>query len=413
VLSRATLLKGLAVLTAATIAVPAAATAPANAGQRITPESFGVHSFTTDPGVPAGALRMNCWPTWRMMEPTKGDRTWGAMDATLNKVRSWGVSDVMFVFCGTPRWAAGPVADPSKELKPPLFGKGSTAAPKNMAFFRSFVTAFVKRYSATIDHYQAWNEITSPQFYQGTAGQMATMTKILSEVVRQYDPTATVVGGSIQTHVATWYRSMGRSYMKALRAIGWPIDAFAGHFYPLAKGGPAERNVQIKRFVKDLRKQKKPSRVQMWDTEANFYTSVPGNPPAGRLKGKKAATFLARNYLDSWALGLRRSYWYLWSSRYEAFAGIQMRKGDIATRTYRTLAGWTIGSTFKKCRTKGNLVKCSFTGGPGKATIAYTTSGKAALKVSGKKRACPVSGSKCKKAKRGKVTVTTLPVRIA
>ena len=136
----------------------------------------------------------------------------------------------------------------------------------------------------------------------------------------------------------------------------------------------------------------------MWDTEANF-TSVPGNPPAGRLKGKKAATFLARNYLDSWALGLRRSYWYLWSSRYEAFAGIQMRRGDIATKTARWPAGRSVPPS--EVPHQGQSGEVQFHRRAGKATIAYTTSGKAALKVSGEAR-LPVSGSKCKKAKRGR-----------
>lgn len=383
---------------------------PASAAQKITPNSFGIHAFTTDPQVPTGTIRMNCWPSWRQIEPTRGNRHWAIMDATLRRVESWGVRDVLFVFCGTPAWAAGSVKDPSKELPGPTFGPKSTAAPKNMADWRSFVTAFVRRYAGRIDSYQAWNEMTSPQFYQGTPRQMAIMTGILNDVVAAHDPSALVVSASVQTHVLSWYRTTARKYLKALKARGWPVDAAAGHFYPLAKGGPNERRKQVAMFTKDLKKYKAPRRVQKWDTEANFWTSVPGNPRAGRVKGKKAAAFVARNYLDSWDLGLRRSYWYMWSDKYEVFPGVQLRAGDPGTRAYRTLGSWTTGAKFKRC-TGGKLVKCGFTRAGKKFTVAFTTKGKATYRFKGKKPVCPVTGAKCKKQKK-KTTVRTLPVRI-
>lgn len=381
--------------------------ATAQAGQKITEESFGIHSFSTDPQVPSGSIRMNCWPTWRAVQPAKGTYNWEAFDSVIRQVESWGFDDVMYVFCGTPQWAASPVSRPQDEVQ----GPGSTSAPKQMSYFKDYATAVVKRYGSRIDHYQAWNEITSPQFYQGTAKQMAKMTQILSKVVKQHDRTATVVSGSVQTHYDSYYKPMAPPYFRALKAKGWPVDVVAGHFYPALKGGPDARVQRIEMFKKDLKKAKKPGRVKEWDTEANFWTSVAGSPPDGPVKGRKAATFLARNYLDTWRTGLQRSYWYMWSADWQQFPGVQLRVGDPATKAYNRLGSWTIGSKFKKCTTKSNLVECSFKKGSSSFSIAFTTSGKASMKVSGTKSVCPVYGGGCVDSK-GKVTVSTLPIKV-
>lgn len=384
---------------------------PASTGQatqRIMPQTFGIHSFSTDPGVPAGSIRMNCWPTWRHIEPKQNKYHWGIMDAALNRVRAWGFSDVLFVFCGTPQWAAAPVPYPQHELSEPGFGPGSTGAPARISDWRDFVTAVVRRYRGRIDHYQVWNEVTSQQFYQGSTRRMATMTKVLYDVVATHDPAATVVAGSLQTHA--FYRSKGRHYLKALRARGWPVDAVAGSFYPPLKGGPNAQRQQIARFTADLRRYDLPRRVEQWQTESNFWTGVPGNPPEGRVRGARAAMFLARNYLDTWAAGLSRSYWYMWSNRYEKFPGVQLRASDPATRAYRTLARWTVGSRFVSCTPKRTVVRCRFRA-ERRFTIAYTVRGKATLAVAGRKKVCPVTGSRCRVV-RNKVTVGRLPVRI-
>ncbi len=403
--SRRTLLSGFAaVLSALALVLPTAGAA--QAGQKITPESFGIHSFSTDPQVPAGSIRMSCWPTWRAVQPAKGVFDWEPMDSVLRQVESWGFDDLLYVFCGTPEWAGSAVKRPQDEV----FGPKSTSAPTKMSYYRDYAKGVVKRYGNKIDHYQVWNEITSPQFYQGTAKQMAKMTEILWKVVNQYDPSGTVVSGSVQTHYDSYYQPMAPPYFKALRSKGWPVDVVAGHFYPALKGGPDARLQRIEMFQNDLRKAKKPSRVKEWDTEANFWTSVAGRPPQGPVKGKKAATFLARNYLDTWRTGLKRSYWYMWSADWQQFPGVQLRVGDPATTAYNRLGDWTIGSKFKKCKTQGNLVNCSFKKGAA-FTIAFTTSGKASLKISGKKSVCPVYGGGCVQGS-GKVTVGTLPIKV-
>lgn len=397
---------GVALVAAATLI--AGGSTAAEAGTKIRPETFGIHSNVQKPGVSAGAFRLACTPLWRDIQTGRSTFRWAKFDRIVTRAQWWGYSDIMYTFCGTPTWAGSPVRRPSNEI----FGPRSTSAPANMAYYRDYVTAVVKRYKGRITAYQAWNEITSPQFFQGTAKQMAQMTKILNEVVAKYDPSATVIAGSVQTHYDSYYRPMAPPYFKQLKKLGWPVDVVAGHFYPAGKGGPDTRMQRIAMFQKDLRKYKKPSRVKMWDTEANFWTSVPSKGIKGKVRGKKAATFLARNYIDTWRTGLQRSYWYIWTVGAQDlnFPGVQLRTGDPATAAYNRLAAWTVGSRFSRCKEKGTLVRCTFRKGKS-FEIAFTTKGKKKVTFKGSKPVTPVYGGGTVTARK-KTTVTTLPVRI-
>ena len=394
------------------------APAVAQAGQKITKEAFGMHSFSQEPFIgesdrPLGSLRMNMWPNWRQLNPAKGQYNWAVMDGTVAQAKSWGYSDLLYVFGNTPQWAGkNPVKDPSRELEP-----GNAAPPAKMTYFKNFATKMVKNYGDDIDSWQVWNEITSPQFWQGSAKQMAKMTKILNQVVNKYDKGGIVVSGSVQTHRMDYYNAIAPQYFKELKALGWPVDVAAGHFYPTLYGGPDKRIAQIKMFQRDVKAAKMPKRVDMWDTEANFWTTVgafKGNPPMGRVKGTKAATWVARNYLDTWRTGLKRSYWYMWTvgSQDLAFPGIQMRTDTPWSRVaYSNMYDWTVGAKYKGDTTKGNLVECKFTKGGKSFVIAFTTGGKATAKFSGTKSVTPVYKGGTVTAK-GSTTVGTMPVKI-
>lgn len=391
---------------AAALAAPTVA--PAQAGPRITPQSFGIHSFSSAPQVPAGSIRIPCAPGWRQIQPSRGTFRWAAMDAAIGRAESWGFRDLTFAFCGTPRWAGQWVADPGAEI----FGAGSTAAPRRIADWRRFVTAVVRRYAGRIDHYQAWNEMTSAQFFQGSPARLARMTAVLYRVVHRHGRGANVLAASVQTHRRDWFAARGRPYFSALRARGWPVDVVTGHFYPAGRGGPNQRLAQIRGFRAELRRAQTPRRVAIWDTEANYLTSVPGANPAGRVRGARAATYVARTYLDSWRSGVRRGYWYLWADRYQPFPGVQLRANDPATTAYRTLAAWTVGSRLRSCRQRGELVRCRFTGRGSPFLIAFTTSGAARIRVPSTRTHCSVTGAPCR-AVRGSVRISTVPARLS
>jgi hypothetical protein len=393
---------------AVAIAVSGALAPAAQAGKKVKPGLLSLHSFHQKPGVPTGSLRLNCTPLWRDVEVKKGVYNWSEFDQIVERDRnSWGVSDLMYVPCGTPEWAAGKVKAASSEV----FGPKSSAPPKKMSYFKNYMKAVVKRYSGKIAYYQAWNEVTSPQFFQGSPKKMAKMTKVLKDVVKKFDKNAKVVSGSVQTHDSK-YDAFAPAYFRALKKQKWPIHALAAHFYTPGKGGPDQRMKQIQMVKKDLSQVGMPKKVKLWDTESNYNVGYidSGTPnPEGRIRGNKAATYTARTFLDGLRLGVQRNYFYLWTTEYAEFSGVQLRAGDPSTAAWQTLYGWIVGAKYKGCDTKGKLVKCDFKKQGSNFQIAFTTKKKAKMKTKGKE-VCPVYGGSCTSSK--KTTIKKMPVRI-
>lgn len=391
--------------------------AEAKSVKKIKPYVLGMHSDNSDPMVTSGSLR-TFTPLWSQIQPSRGTFDWTEMDKRIDQIRSWGYKDILFVFVGTPQWAAGPVRDPGSES----FGPGSTSAPTSMSDWKTFVTAVAKRYKGKIKNYQIWNEITSPNFYQGTPNQMAKMTKIAYKAIRSADSKARVISASVQTHKGRQYAydNVAKPYFKKLQSMNWPVTHVSGHFYPLPtspgkwnSAGPDERLRQIDMFKKTMKQYRLPSSKEIWDTESNFAVGQPTDPgePDGRITGNKAATWVARNYLDTWRSGLTRSYWYAWTTEYNYFPGVQLFPGLASTAAFNTFGKWVKGASYKGCSDKGKLVVCKFVKSGKSFAIAFTTKGKSTYTFGGKKSVCPVYGGSCKKVKK-KTVVRKMPVKI-
>ena len=382
-------------------------TAPPRRVGKLVPGDFGMHSYQGKPGVPAGSYRHNCYPLWRTMNPAPGVYDWEDADQIIAESRAMGFTDVMFSFCGTPEWAAkGPVAMPEREY----WGKYATAAPKDMGDWRTFLRAFVSRYSGQISTYEAWNEATAKYLWQGTPDEMAEMTEILYEVVADLDPTARVVSANSQMgEQPAWFRSFFPRYMAALAARNWPVDVVAIHSYaghpdkiPPAEG-VVKRAAVLGEFVRAAKKAGIPDRVQFWDTETNYL---------GKADPRLQQAMVLRTYLDSWRNGFKRTYWYMWVKEAYPWLGIQMMDGAPGVVAYTTLMSWTVGSTFKGCGVDGALRVCEFVRGGKTFRIAYAVqySGKQVMKLPTATTVCEPTGAACRTTKRA--TVTYLPVKI-
>lgn len=380
-----------------------------NAPFSVTRTDLGIHSFTTQPEVPAGSIRLNCFPTWSQVEPTRGTYDWTQFDATVAQAEAWGFTDITFVFCSTPAWAGTPVTAPDEAA----FGPGTAQPPADMADYREFVRQVVERYRGRISGYEVWNEPSSPQFFTGTPAQMGEMTEIVYRTVQETDPEAYVLSAGFQTHRPDYYREFTPAYFDDLRARGWPIDGVSAHFYPLAEGTPRTRAAQIEQLQADLDKYDAPEQLPVWDTEVNYNVDVPGGYPDGRITGRTAAAWTVQTYLDGWRLGLRRTYWYLWTAEYYGFQGIQMRPDDPATTAMQTFGNWVIDTRFTGCTETGHLVECAFSKNDGtNFRIAWSQSGgDASLQLDGEVAVCPVDGAACT-TQSGDLVLDELPVRI-
>ncbi len=375
----------------------------------IAATDLGIHSFTTKPEVPTGSIRLNCYPGWSAVNPVKGEYDWAEFDRIVAQAEEWGFTDILFVFCATPDWAGTPVAQPDVAV----FGPGSAQPPADMNDYAAFVRAVVERYQGRIDGYEVWNEPSSEQFFTGTPQQMGEMTQILDDTVEQVDPAAYVLSAGFQTHLPDVYDEFIPQYFEDLKSRNWPVDGVSAHFYPVMEGTPATRAQQMEQVLHDMERFGAPSDIALWDTEVNFNVNAPGGAPAGRISGSQAAAWTAQAYLDGWRLGVRRTYWYLWSADYYGFPGIQMRPGDAATQALTVLGSWVIGTEFVGCAGNAEAQTCTFRKSDGTDfRISWSNAREGTtVPVPAGSQVCPVDGSPCR-SQSGDVTLGSLPVRI-
>jgi len=346
---------------AAAAPVPAAVKAAAPRGSfTVGSTHLGIHANHARPSVPTGSLRLNCFPLWSEVHTGRGQFNWGPMDAIVDRAVDWGYRDIMFTFCGTPRWAGGPVRTPRREV----LGPWSTSAPKNLDDWSAFVSAVVDRYKGRITHYQAWNEPTTDQFFQGTPKQMAAMTKRLNDIVARQDPNATVVAASLQ-QVNKSMRDWGYKYLKELKALRWPVEVFSFQGYS-SSGVPDGRQSVISGFKRQLRSLRAPNR-QVWDTEITYKAT------RGRLTANRQGALVIRSYLDGWRMGVRRTYWYAWTDGPMPFGGVRMSPGTVPAAALDRFGSKVIGARYTGCKESSNgLVRCTFTRDGGTFTILWS-----------------------------------------
>jgi len=380
-------------------------------GQIIQPEMFGLHVKNVQsgvwPNIPFGSLRL--WDNdvaWSQIEVSPGVYDWSKLDRAVADAEANGVTDIMFVFAGTPQFYSS-----STCTVPTCFPtNGAAGVPNDFGAYDRFVTAVVDRYRGRITSYQPWNEANLKTFYEGSPQQIADLTKRTYDIVERLDPAADVVATSVATRLGAqnnkfyrWYRP----YLQGLRANGWPIDAYAVHTYPASLGTPIERGELAEKFNRLLKQENAPQ-LPVWDTENNFGLKGPGpqNPDVD-IEGAKAANWTATAYLDALRLGISRVYMYTWEP-YNDLWGIQYYNDTQGAMAMETMQEWIVGTRFRRCVTnnKETKVRCNFTGPDGWQQIVYPTKGKKTFRTHKRfNEVCNLTGS-CKPIKNRKVRVS-------
>lgn len=332
------------------------AMAPASqaAENPMPPTQFGMHVIEIAQGavptVAYGGVRLwDAGVAWGQVEQKKGKYWWNGMDAAIANANSQQKS-ILYVLGSTPAWAA---TNKSQGKYP---NKGAASNP-NMKDWKSWVTAVVKRYGASIDAYQIWNEANLADFYQGTPAQMADLTKAAYQIIRKYDPTAKVVSASSTVRLESAYKRFFPAYMKALKKKGWPIDVVSVHTYPEGLGTPTDRADYLQQVRTDMRKSKVPASKALWDTEINYGIKGPGKIKGRQITGDSAAAWVAQTYLQDLLYGVDRAYWYYWY-RADGRLGIVLQPGTPGAAGYNTAYNWIAGSYYT-C-TPGDVNTCQF-----------------------------------------------------
>ena len=395
-----------AVMAAGLLAVPATAEA-----KTIDPAQFGLHVETLGAGVAPqiGVKAVRLWDTgarWDQIEPARGEYNWGPLDRAVGAAEAAGATEILYVLGSTPSWAASTFSEVD------LYGSGTASFPKKSKYYLSFARAVAKRYKGRITSYQIWNEANTRSFYNGGKYdgwiKLAALTKAASKAIRKVDRSAQIVAASSTVIPTPKFQteSFFFRYLRELKRQKAQFDAISVHLYPVnPRQGPDARVASIEAVRRVMRTVG--LKKQLWDTEVNYgdrRTATNQVVP----KPKKAATYVARTYLDSARYDLARTFWYGWDID---VLGISMTNPDgsstRAGQAFLTMSDWLSGQTWKGCRTSGGVTTCRV----GSARVLYASGKRTVKRPAGVKTKCTLSG-KCSPAPAS-IKVSSAPIRLS
>ena len=161
---------------ASALALTGMATAlPAQAAGPVDDSQFGMHvpqiSQGVDPSTPYGTIRLwDSGVSWGQVQQKKNKYWWVGLDAAIANANTQG-AEISYVLGSTPTWAA------SNKKQGTYPNKGAASVPSSKDW-KNWVKAVVKRYGASIDSYQIWNEANLKTFWQGSPKQMAKYSPV-------------------------------------------------------------------------------------------------------------------------------------------------------------------------------------------------------------------------------------------
>ena len=284
-LSRRLLAVGAAVGLGLTLlpAAPAAAATP-----RIPGSFFGMHDGDTVsyPTAPVGAVRLwDSGVSWRDIETAPGRYDFTRVDAQVNAARAHGAT-VLLVLGQTPRFHS------TKPGTPGSYGLGAASMPTETSW-KNYVYAVVKHFKGRGVDYQVWNEANVAGYWQGTAKQMATLTRLASTIVNRNDSSAKVVSPAMAVRLSSqrsWLRTFYAQRTGGKKVAAY-LDVVSLNLYPLASQKPEASMTLLAATRSTLRAAG--VRKPIWNTEINY----------GLLGGGTAKTVAARD-----PGGLRRAH---------------------------------------------------------------------------------------------------------
>lgn len=357
-------------VTAAAALTPSAAALPPT----ISPLTFGSHTFGPErvsASQPIGSMR-TAISSWEYVEPRRGAWDWTGVDHDMAKARARGVRELLFVLGRVPAWAAG--TNTSSDRNSPVYA----TPPRDDDDWSTYVSMLAKHVKGiiaanpgTTAAFQVWNEGNLTTFFNGSPERLASLTKRAYTAIKAQLPGAPVVAASTTMRLPRSYTAFYPRYLKALRAQGWPIDAFSVHTYPPGTGGPLDYIGYLRTVKADIAAAG--SRKPLWVTEMNYGLRGPGGAyPHVSITGAKAQSWYARVYLDAMRLGVYRVYWYAQLEN-EPDLGITMWAGTPAMTASRTLYGWLVGHRWYGCSLSGPVVRCRTTKGASRFVIAWSS----------------------------------------
>ncbi|RZS82942.1 cellulase (glycosyl hydrolase family 5) [Motilibacter rhizosphaerae] len=310
---------------------------------------FGIHDAELAagkvPGVPVGEVRL--WDTegttWRDLQPTSRTWDWTRLDTAVATAQKAG-ERVLLVLGQTPQWAA---SDPSDPAYASSTGYGPSV-PRSVGSWTTYVKAVATRYKGRIADYEVWNEPNAKQFWTGSMKQLVPFAKAAYTTIKAVDPEATVTTPGFVVR-----RNAQRGdFTRYLDAGGaqW-ADVVNVHLYPEPKGTPEDMGTILDDVQTRLAKVGASSKP-IWNTEVNFGLPTGGATDGATFSAATQAAYVARNFLVTQDLGVRRSYWYSWTTTSLPVSLVgKDQKPTAAAAAWTTIRSWMVGPGWRGCTT--------------------------------------------------------------
>jgi hypothetical protein len=380
----------LSLAVASAVAGGALVAGSAGAGGRppIAGYQLGVHYLaigkTRWPSVPYGTIRL--WDngfTWRELQPRQprsatpatpstttctdpvgllcsttpgspgdpGDDGWdhaalGRLDTVVKAAHDKG-KQVVLVLGESPDWAVQKQCNATGQSSSAFYSPQASCAPDDSsgAVDGALWSAYVKQvlsipHGVYINALETWNEANFPTYYNGTPAQLAQLTAITRQAVRDLGRRTAVLTPSIgarHPNAPGWLRS----YLSPAKAYGMPFDAVAVHLYPTGTNGPETMLGPLDAVRSAMAAYGVGSRP-VWDTEVGA-----GYRPKQTMRGDDVPGRVIRTALVELSAGVKRMQWYAWNDT--GFGGDPINSGNNLTAAgvaFRTVYGWTVGNRF-------------------------------------------------------------------
>ncbi len=372
-----------------------------SSGVAVPSDSFGIHA-PVDWGTPVVAASwVRLWDagvSWAEVEPQDNNFDFTKLRASIEAAERQG-SKVLYVLGNTPGWANG--------------GRPSNGPPTDNATAVAFISRLINEFGGRIAAYEVWNEGNLSTYWDGSQAQLAQLTR---DVNNAAGSTSQVFAASTGTRATNAFVTNYGDYLEELGKLGWPIDGYTVHSYPVASGGPVDRVQQLAQFKTLLALRGAPVKP-IYDTELNYGL-------AGLGEGRRAiddatgAAYITQSFIQSIQYGVDSTFWYLWTGTrgYFDLLGVQLDPSTpISNAAWNNLRGMVSGQRLTRCIDSGNVYACQFDSGSGvPSTMLWTSTGTAQVNIAGLGSNCwDLLGNPCISVANNQVTVGMLPIRIS
>lgn len=373
-----------------------------SSGVPVPGDAFGIHA-PVDWGTPGvGSSWVRLWDagvSWAQMEPTKGSIDFTKLRASIASAESYGAR-VLYVLGDTPAWANG--------------GKPGNFAPLTNDSALNFISALKNEFGSRIGAYEVWNEGNLQTYWDGTQAQLAQLTKGMKDVL---GGTSMLLAASTGTRATNAFVTNYGDYLDGLKALGWPVDGYTVHSYPVASAGPVERVGELGQFKTMLALRGAPVKP-IWDTELNYGLAGLGEFRRA-IDDATGAAYIAQSYIQSIQYGIDTTFWYLWTGTrgYYDLLGVQLDPATpISNSVWNNLRGLLSGSRMTRCtEADGVGFACQFApGGGAPFTLMWTRAGTSQVNVAGiGSTVCDLVTNQCSPVTNNTVTIGMMPVRVS